>query len=76
MPEGWWPRGATPHPKSVRQPRGATAPPWSGAVAESARLQPRRSSQEDLSHCQGALAAGAQESIEELFHIHGQKGRQ
>ena len=36
-----------------RQPRGVTRRPRSGAAAESARLQQRRSSQEELPHTQG-----------------------
>ena len=35
MPEGWWPRGVTPRPRS-------------GAVAESARLRRRRNGREEL----------------------------
>ena len=62
MPEGW-------------QPRGVTPPPRSGAEAESARLQQHRSSQEDLHHVQGAVAAPAQEGLEELLHVQGQEGR-
>ena len=30
---------------------------------------------EDQPHVQGAVAAQAQEGLEELFHIQGQKGR-
>ena len=36
-----------------RRPRGATPDPRSGAVAESARLQQRRSSQDELPHIRG-----------------------
>ena len=36
MPEGWWPRGVTPRPRS-------------GAVAESTRLRRRRNCREELS---------------------------
>ena len=69
------------------RPRGATPRPRSGAEAESARLRWRRSSQEELSHVwdqvrqprgatplQDAVAAWAQEDLEELLHIQGQEG--
>ena len=71
-----------------RQPRGVAPCPRSGAAAESARLQRRRNgqeelpkskvragSQEDQPHVQGALAAQAQEGLEELSHVEGQEGR-
>ena len=58
-------------------------------VAESARLRQRRSSQEELPspevrggdreeqpHVQGAVAARAQEGLEELFHVQGREGQQ
>ena len=98
MPERWWPRGVTTHPRS-------------GAAAESTRLRWRRNGREELpqsevrggdreelpqaqgqgcwprgaSPCQRpgaearrsnpAVAARAQEGLEELFHIQGQEGR-
>ena len=91
MPEGRWPRGVTPCPSS-------------GAAAESARLQRRRTGREqlphirgqgrrreeishalkpeargggreELPHVQGAMAAQAQEGLEELSHVEGQEGR-
>ena len=34
----------------------------------------RGSGQEEQPHLQGAVAAWAQESLEELFHVQGQKG--
>ena len=74
MPEGRWPRGVTPHPRS-------------GAAAESARLRQRRNGgeelpnsdirgggREELPHVQGAVAAWAQEGLEELFQVQGQEG--
>ena len=74
MTEEQWPRGVTPRPRS-------------GAVAESARLQRRRNgreelpksevrdgSQEEQPHIQGAVAARAQEGLEELSHVEGQEG--
>ena len=75
MPEGRRPRGVTPRPRS-------------GAVAESARLRRRRNgreelpksevrggSQEEQPHIQGAVAARAQEGLEELSHVEGQEGQ-
>ena len=56
-------------------PRGATLRPRLGAVAESARLQQRRSSQKEQLHVQGAVAVWAQEGLEELFHVQGQEGQ-
>ena len=74
MPKGRWPRGVTPHPRS-------------GAAAESARLRQRRNGgeelpnsdirgggREELPHVQGAVAARAQEGLEELFQVQGQEG--
>ena len=73
MPEGRRPRGVTPRPRS-------------GAAVESARLQwcrngkeelpkseVRGGSREELPHVQGAVAAPAQESLEELSHVEGQE---
>ena len=91
MPEGRWPRGVTPCPRS-------------GAAAESARLRWHRNGQEELPKSeirgggqeelphaptpetrgggreelppiQGAMAAWAQEGLEELSHVEGQEGR-
>ena len=75
-----------PTPKG-RRPRGVTPCPRSGAAAESARVQRLRnsrqelsksevrgSSQEDQTHIQGAMAARAQEGLEELSHVEGQEG--
>ena len=35
----------------------------------------RGGSREELPHVQGAVAAQAQEGLEELFHVQGQEGR-
>ena len=77
-----------PMPKG-RQPRGVTPHPRSGAAAESARLWLRRNGgeelpksevrgggQEEQPHSQGAVAARAQEGLEELSHVEGQEGPQ
>ena len=65
MPEGRWPRGATLRPRP-------------GAVAGRTYPSPeaRGGSQEEQPHFQGAVAARAQEGLEELFHVQGQKGWQ
>ena len=55
------------------RPRGATPCLRSGAAAESARLQRRRRGREEQPHIQGAVAAQAQEGLEELFHVQGQE---
>ena len=38
-------------------------------------LEARGGGREDQPHVQGAVAAWAQEGLEELFHIQGQKGQ-
>ena len=64
MPEGRRPRGITPRPRS-------------GAAAR--RSYPisevRGSGREEQPHVQGAVAARAQEVLEELSHVEGQEGR-
>ena len=42
---------------------------------EQPTLEARGSSQEDQPHVQGAVAARAQEGLEELSHVEGQEGR-
>ena len=51
--------------------------PRSGAAARRSYPTPeaRGSSREDQPHVQGAVAAGAQEGLEELSHVEGQEGR-
>ena len=60
-----------------RQPGGATPRPRPGAVAGRSNPTPeaRGGSREDQPHVQGAVAARAQEGLEELSHIEGQEGR-
>ena len=59
-------------------PRGATPRPRSGAVAGRSYLasEVRGGGWEELHHVQGAVAAWAQEGLEEVFHVQGQEGRQ
>ena len=68
------PRGATPRPRSG-QPGGAT-PSWRSGAAERSYSESkvRGGGREELSHVQGAVAARAQEGLEELLHIEGQEG--
>ena len=65
MPKGWRPRGVTPRPRS-----GAAA----GRSYPTSEV--RGGGQEDLPHLQGAVAAWAQDGLEEVFHVQGQKGWQ
>ena len=55
-----------PHPSQGRRPGGATPRPHTRA---------RGGGLEDQPHVQGAVAAGAQEGLEELSHVEGQEGR-
>ena len=66
-------QGAT----AKERPRGATPRPRSGAAAGRSYPLPkaRGDGQEELPHIQVAVAAWAQEGLEELFHIQGQEGR-
>ena len=59
------------------EPRGATPRPRPGAAAGRSYPQPetRGSGRQEQPHFQGAVAAWAQEGLEELFHVQGQKGR-
>ena len=72
-----------------QRPGRAIPYPRSGVAAKSARLRQSRSSrersyptpearggsQEELPHIQGAMAAQAQEGLEELIHVQGQEGQ-
>ena len=57
--------------------RGVTQHPRSGAVAKRSNPRPkaRGGGWEDQPHVQGAVAAQAQEGLEELSHVEGQEGR-
>ena len=87
MPEGRWPRGVTPHPRSRQRPRvpgcngAGTAEksytsPRSGALARRTNPMPkaRGGGREGQPHVQGAVAAWVQEGLEELSHVEGQEG--
>ena len=57
--------------------RGATPRPRSGAVAGQSypTSEVRGGGQEEQPHLQGAVAARAQEGLEELLHVQGQEGQ-
>ena len=59
-----------------QQPRGVTPCPRSGAAAERSypMAEARGGGLEEQPHVQGAVAAWAQEGLEELFHVQGQEG--
>ena len=71
--------GATPRPHTRGQGRrvgGATPRPKPGAAAGRSYPTPeaRGGGREELPQVQGAVAARAQEGLEELSHIEGQEG--
>ena len=59
-------RGATPHPRSGGRLGGATPRPHAQGQGRRPGGRP---------HIQGAMAAWAQEGLEELSHVEGQEGR-
>ena len=80
MPERRQPRGVTPHPRSgVAAGRSYPMPlslrPREAAGMSNPMTEARGGGREDQPHVQGALAAWAQDSLEELSHIEGQEGR-
>ena len=80
MPKERRPRGATLRPRS-RAAAGRRYPtplsPRPGAAAGRSNPMPeaRGSGWEDQPHVQGAVAAPAQEGLEELSHVEGQEGQ-
>ena len=80
MPEGPWPRGGTPRPRSgAAAGRSYPTPlsPRPGATGGRTNPTPeaRGGGREDQPHVQGAMAVQVQEGLEELSHIVGQEGR-
>ena len=69
--------GDTQHPRSGAATRGVTPLLRSGAVARRRYPMPkpeaRGGGREDQPHIQGAMAAQAQEGLEELSHVEGQE---
>ena len=61
----------------AQEPRGGTPRSRPGVVAERSYPTPeaRGRGLEDQPHLQGAVAARAQEGLEELFYLQGQNGR-
>ena len=59
-----------------RRPRGATPLPRPGAATRRSNptLEARGGSWEEQPHIKGAVAAQAQEGLEELSHVEGQEG--
>lgn len=57
--------------------RRTTPPPRPGAAAERSyhTAEVKGGDREEQPHVQGAAAARAQESLEQLFHVQGQEGR-
>ena len=89
MPEGRRPRGVTPRPRSGaaaesarlrRRRNGREELPcirgWGRRLEEQPNAEARGGGREEQSHVQGAVAARAQEGLEELSHVEGQEGRQ
>ena len=62
----------------IARPRGATPRLRSGVVAGRSYPLPkaRGGGKEEQAHVQGAVAARAQDGLEELFHVQGQEERQ
>ena len=80
MPEGQWPRGDPQHPRSgAAVGRSYPTPPHPRPGAAAGRSYPtpkaRGSRREEQPHVQGAVAAQAQEGLEELSHVEGPEGR-
>ena len=72
------PREAAPRPRSGAATRGITPRPRSGVLGGATprpQAQGQGGGREDQRHTRGALAAWAQEGIEELFHVEGQEGQ-
>ena len=69
-----------PHPVEGqgRRPRGATPRPRPGVVAGRSHPTPeaRGGGREDQPHLQGAVAAWAQEGLEEPSHVESPEGQQ
>ena len=91
MPEGRQPRGVTPRPMSgaaaqstrlrwrrngreeLPRVRGQGWRP--GGATPRPKPEARGGGREDQPHVQGAVAARAQEGLEEISHVEGQEGR-
>ena len=65
MPEGWWPRGATPRLRSEAAAGRSHPTP-----------EARGGGREKQPHFRGAMAARVQEGLKELSHVESQEGWQ
>ena len=90
MHEGWQPRGVTPRPRSgaaaentrLRRCRNGREEllrvrgqgPRLGGDTPGPKPQAKGGGREEQPHVQGAVAAQAQECLEELSHVEGQEG--
>ena len=74
MPEGRWPRGATPRPRSGQQPRVPGCDGAGMAKRSYPKSEARGGGWEEQPLLQGVVAARVQEGLEELSHVQGQKG--
>ena len=73
-------RGVSPHPRSGaaagrRYPMPLSLRPRAAAGRSNRRTEARGGGREDQPHVQGAVAARAQEGLEELSHVEGQEGQ-
>ena len=68
-----WPRGATAHPRSGTG-AGKTPCPRGGGQEELPQSEVSGGCWEEQPHVQGAVAAWAQQGLEELFQVQGQEG--
>ena len=81
--QGWWPRGATPRPRSVAARRRHPVSEASGSREETPRIRGQEQSwgatwargqgQRPGGGTRGAVAAQAQEDLEELAHVESQE---
>ena len=65
--QGWRPEGANPTPPGPR--------PGAAARRRNSTPEARDGGQEEQPHVQRAVAARAQEDLEELSHVEGQEGQ-
>ena len=76
-----WPRGATPRPRSGgaaerRYPASEVRGGGQEEIPQAPTPKARGGGRDDQPHLQGAVAARAQEGLEELSNVEGQEGQQ
>ena len=74
MPEGWWPRGITPRPRSGQWLRVPGCDGAGTAERSSPASKARGDGREEPQNIQGVVAARAQEGLEELSNVEGEEG--